>query len=710
MTIKKFPPVIWAALIGIAAFMFYTGGGTIVWPTSIEWLMRSDFGQHFIGWNFFRHTPMLQFPLGANGQYGETLGSSIVFTDSTPLFAFIFKPIAALLPEPFQYIGIWLALTVMLQGVFAYKLLSLFSTDRLTVLLATAFFVIAPPLWWRIYLESDALSAHWLILAALYLYFSEQFRWRYWLALLCIASLTHAYLLAMVLAIWAANLLQRALKRQISFSTIALHGFAVVTMLSLVMWATGYFMLHDGLSTPFGSNFRMSLLGLIDTASVWSTLLPEQSRSGGEYEGLSYLGSGVLALVVILLPILLFSSKRRATLVWRWWTLLPLLGIAVILSLQALTTHIGWGEHDILVYSVPSILQRFFGVFRVAGRMFWPVFYLIYIGIFCVAFKLVGRKWLPGLLIALLLFQLIDGNTAAQNIRKNLRDYQWQSPLQSTFWKQVPKTYQRIAMVMPAGYSYDYFPVALFASEHGLSINDGYFARIDLSKLLVLQRQTSAAVFAGNYDPHTLYVFYKDPLSVALWEQAKLTAGPNDLVAAFDQYRVLAPGWKDCSECQRLNVEASPAPHVLPPEYALGTTIDFRNDGNARPYLAGGWSEPETWGLWSVTNLAAIRLSIPARMSTDLTLEVNGHSYLPAQHPQQTIQVSVNGQSVGELRYTENANESVQRLRIPAPLAAKNHGQLMIIFTIAAPVSPMQIMASKDTRSLGLGIVSMTIH
>ncbi|MEO6918272.1 MAG: DUF6311 domain-containing protein [Collimonas sp.] len=707
---RKIPPVIWAALIGIAAFLYYTGGGAIVSPTSTDWLMRGDFGQHFLGWNFFRHTPLLQFPPGANWKYGETLGSSIVFTDSTPLFAFLFKPFTALLPEPFQYIGIWLALTVMLQGVFAYKLLSLFSADRLTVLLATAFFVVAPPLWWRIFLESDALSAHWLILAALYLYFNDQLRRRAWLVLLCVASLTHAYLLAMVLAIWVADVLQRGLKKQISCGALAVHGLVVAACLALSMWLAGYFMLHDGLSTPVGGYFRMSLLGLIDAGSWWSSILPELPRSGGEYEGLSYLGSGMLALLAIVLAALLISKKRRATLTWRWWTLLPLLAAALILTLQALTAFIGWGTHDILVYHLPSVLERFFGVFRVAGRMFWPVFYLIYIAVFCVAFKLIGRKWLPCLLGALLLLQLVDGNEATQNIRKGLRDYQWTSPLQSDFWKHLPKNYHRIAIVMPSAYAYDYFPIALFASEHDLSINHGYFARMDKNKLLALQQQTSEMVFGGNYDPHTLYVFHEDPLSVAFWEQAKRSAQPGDFLGAFDGYRVLAPGWKDCRECQQLHFAAPPVQPSPPLQYTLGTAIDFRSGGNAAPYLAGGWVGPEVWGSWTNTYLAAMRLGISGTIPAELTLEVSGHSYVPPEHPRQTIQVAVNGQHVGELRYTAKDNQSVQSLRIPTELVAKNHGELLIIFSIAEPISPLQVRESTDMRTLGLGAVSMTIR
>lgn len=713
--IRKFPPVLLAALIGIAAFVFYTGGA-IVWPTSTEWLMRGDFGQHFLGWNFFRHTPLLQFPLGASREYGETLSSSIVFTDSTPLFAFVFKPFAAWLPEPFQYIGIWLALSVMLQGVFAYKLLSLFSKQRLTVLLATAFFVIAPPFWWRIYVESDALAAHWLILAALYLYFNPQLRWRGWLVLLSLAALTHAYLLAMVLAIWGADLLQRVLKKQISLRATIGYGLLSAASLGLVMWVAGYFMLHDGLSTPVGSYFRMSLLGLVDPLSWWSSVMPEPSRSGGEYEGFSYLGSGVLLLlasVVVSLSALLITRKGRLASGWRWATLpplLPLFAAAVVLAMQAFTTHIGWGAHDVWIYRLPAVLDKFFGVFRVSGRMFWPVFYLIYVGVFCAAFKLIPSRWLQYLLGVLLILQLVDSNGATQNIRKSFREYRWTSPLQSAFWQQLPKVYRRIAVVMPAAYNFDYFPIALFASERHLSINHGYFARMDVKQLLKLQSETIKTVFAGGYDPQTLYVFFGDPLSTALSEQAKISAGPDDLMAEMDGYRILAPGWKQCAECQHLGFTLPQIAPAAAPEYVPGTEIRFGSGGNAARYLAGGWSHAEEWGNWTYTNAAALRLAIPGHRAGDLMLDISAHAFVPPSYPRQTVQVSVNGHPVGELHYTARQNQSLQSLRIPAAVVAHNHGELLIVFSIAELISPIQATASKDIRSLGLGAMSMVIH
>ncbi|WP_156477183.1 DUF6311 domain-containing protein [Collimonas arenae] len=708
--IRKISPVFWAALIGLVAFVFYTGGA-IVWPTYTEWLMRGDFAQHYLGWSFFRHTPLLQFPLGANWAYGEVLGSSIVFTDSTPLFAFLFKPFASLLPEPFQYIGLWLALTAMLQGIFAYKLLSLFSTDRGAVLLATAFFVIAPPLWWRINIECDALASHWLILAGLYLYFRENFRQRDWIGLLCVATLTHAYLLAMVLAIWCADVLQRWLKKQISLQAALLNGLSAAACLALVMWVTGYFMLHGGLSTPVGLGYyRMSLLALFDPLAGWSSILPEQPRSGGQYDGFSFLGIGVLALLVLAALQMLVAGKRRATLEWRWSTLLPLLAIALALTAIALTNYVGWGDYDLFTYQLPRWLQWPSAVFRASGRMFWPVFYLIYVAVFYTAFKLIGKKGLTYLLAGLLVLQLIDSNGATQMVRKEMREHHWTSPVQSIFWQHVAKNYRRIAVALPLTYPWEYFALSLFASNNGMSINNGYFARVDLDKLGAVQRQTAETVFTGRYDPQTLYVFFHDPLSSALWEQAKLNAGPDDFMGEVDGYQVLAPGWRRCGECSQLQFASSQAAAKPAPAYALGTSIDFRSTGNADLYRIGNWSVPETWGRWTDGNAAAVWLSVPDQTRGDLTLEISGHALVTAQHPLQVIPVSVNGRALGELRFTEQNHEGISSFHIPADVVANSHGNLYILMTIADPVSPMQLMIRRDSRGLGLGAVSMVIH
>ncbi len=112
---------------------------------------EGDPAQHWLGWQFFRYSPLLQWPLGANPNWGMDIGSSIVFTDSIPLLAFIFKPLNALLPDTFQYCGLWILICFLLQSLFAWKLLSLFTQDKWLPLIGSVFFTLAPVFLFRLH-------------------------------------------------------------------------------------------------------------------------------------------------------------------------------------------------------------------------------------------------------------------------------------------------------------------------------------------------------------------------------------------------------------------------------------------------------------------------------------------------------------------------------------------------------------------------------
>src|SRR5262249_32791455 len=109
-----------AFVVGAAAgFMFFAGtiGLALVDPTAIGWLLQGDWAQHYSGWAMFRHAPW-HWPPGRMREIWYPVGTSIVYTDSLPLFALAMKPFSAWLPEPFQYIGAWLMTSFTLQGGF----------------------------------------------------------------------------------------------------------------------------------------------------------------------------------------------------------------------------------------------------------------------------------------------------------------------------------------------------------------------------------------------------------------------------------------------------------------------------------------------------------------------------------------------------------------------------------------------------------------
>ena len=74
---------------------------------STKWLHSgNDTAMHHLGWHFFKND-IWRFPLGSNPNYGDELGSSIVYTVSIPLLSLFFKSLKSFLPENFQYFSFW---------------------------------------------------------------------------------------------------------------------------------------------------------------------------------------------------------------------------------------------------------------------------------------------------------------------------------------------------------------------------------------------------------------------------------------------------------------------------------------------------------------------------------------------------------------------------------------------------------------------------
>lgn len=100
---------IWACIgFGMGAIVFVIIYGVkILNPTYVDWLLGGgDLSQHYLGWEFFRKGDW-KFPLGLTDMAAYPLETSVVFTDSIPLFALFFKIFRNILPQNFQYFGIY---------------------------------------------------------------------------------------------------------------------------------------------------------------------------------------------------------------------------------------------------------------------------------------------------------------------------------------------------------------------------------------------------------------------------------------------------------------------------------------------------------------------------------------------------------------------------------------------------------------------------
>ncbi|MCX6112671.1 MAG: DUF6311 domain-containing protein, partial [Proteobacteria bacterium] len=156
----------------ILGFLVFTVifGWKILDPTYFDWLTsyNNDPIMNFLGWHFFRFEDWT-FPLGLIKNFGTPDGSSLVYVDSIPLLALPFKLLRGILPPIFQYAGLWLLSCYVLQGFFAWLLAKKITSNLISRIVITLFFTISPIMLYRAD-RHEALTGHWMILAAIYLY------------------------------------------------------------------------------------------------------------------------------------------------------------------------------------------------------------------------------------------------------------------------------------------------------------------------------------------------------------------------------------------------------------------------------------------------------------------------------------------------------------------------------------------------------------
>lgn len=525
---------------GFLAFAVITGGA-IIRPANTDWLMGGDPAQYWIGWQFFRYTPLFQWPLGANPDYGMSLSSSIVYTDSIPLLAFFFKLFNKILPNTFQYFGLWILVCFTLQSYFAWRLLSLFTHDKWLPLIGSMFFILAPVYLFRL-ISHFSLFAQWVLIAGLYFYFRKHFSILSWIILLAVTTLIHPYLLAMLLGIWFADLIQRLWLTQTGINKTIFYFFSVSISVIIVSWAVGYFIVGNSIGADGFGIYRLNLLSVVnpdDMWEKWSMLLPGQNNTTGDYEGFNYLGLGMILLGIFATYKFLKDGNIKFSI-----RIIPILIISIIFILYAISNHIAFGNHEIFLYKTPLIFLPITNAFRCSGRFFWPVYYVIYISIFYVLFTRIRPNAAIVLCILMLCLQISDSLDIWRMFRNRFAHVPvWVSPMSSPVWSDIAKKYKQIIVVFPSNKPSNWIPLSQFAATHHMTINTGYFARVNAAKEQEAKNTIITTFERRVLNPNAVYIFNDDKF----WNYASLKIASSDFSGVLDGFYIIAPNFKSVS-------------------------------------------------------------------------------------------------------------------------------------------------------------------
>ena len=531
-------------ILGLVGFFIIASPGILI-PTNIAWLQNGDASTYFLGWDFFRYSPWT-LPLGLNPHYGLELSNSIVYSDSNPLLALFFKPFSGLLPAPFQYFGMWVLGCILLQTWFGWKLISLVSSDKKIQLIGAAFFLFSPTMIWRLhpYILHLNLAAHFLILWALYLTFKPKakHRWGSWCILIALSTLIHAYLLAMILALFYADLLDRRKHQEITPNQSQIIILIVCAIVGSLAWLAGYFSSGRYIAMIGYGSDQVNLLTLIDPGKseygLWSQLLPNLPGEGLGHESFNYLGLGMIFLALILVPRVILRPPEFK----KAFQEKPYFYIVIILfAVFAISNHIRIGnfEWDI---PLPEIIVNAAGIFRSSARMFWPPFYLMYFFILYGIVKYFPSKSATLILVLALAIQVIDTSGGRQVIKEGMEvepSSTWNNPMKSDFWNEAAKHYEKVRWLKPGQLHEKWKQVAYYSALNHKATDSTYLARIDLSKFMIVQAQAELAIATGKYEPDTLYIIEDSTV-----EEVKAHLNQStDLLQNIDGFNVLAPKW-----------------------------------------------------------------------------------------------------------------------------------------------------------------------
>jgi hypothetical protein len=529
---RPFGTVLAGALGGALCLWIY--GRTILDGTAIDWLMRADRAQSFLGWHFYRRTHE-SLPLGSIPDLMSPVGSSLAFSDAMPWFSVALQPLSPWLPQTFQIAGLWLLLSYVMLGLFAFRVLTELRVVPPVAIVGSALVVLSPALTRRG--GHFSLCAQWLIVAAFLLVLrtrGERTIARFivrWAALVVIACGTHPYLATMVLALALAAcangtplcrltlVVRDATTNDRAWPMVILaRAILLVGVAALALLAFGYLTGPPAGADGFGT-YSANLLALVDPDGA-SRLLPSLWQREGQYEGYAFVGSGALLLLVVARAWRgAGATSRNETRDTPTWRDLRLVACVVLgMALFALGPEILLGTHEVVtVKRLYAHLEPLPSVFRASGRFVWPLHYAVMLG----AVVWVARVGPPdGALAAVaaaVLFQLWDGAAfyAGADAQAQAVVNRW-NPLRSPAWRAAGDEYDEIRLVPPyfhesdcAGSTYPpyfYIPFAYEAGRQGMRINSGQLSRQPAEALAHACRDAEDEIASGHVDPRVVYV------------------------------------------------------------------------------------------------------------------------------------------------------------------------------------------------------------
>ena len=520
-----------AALLGAISFIVLYGT-YVLNPFYTEWLTTGgDLTQHYLGWEYFRKSDWY-FPIGLTNQIAYPLKTSVIYTDSIPLFAVVFKVLISRYDGRFQYFGLWGMCCFMLQGYLAAKIIQYWIKDKWQVLLGSLLFIWSPVVIFRMYYHTS-LAAHWLILISLYLWVVHKDNYQkviktslQWGMIGILIASIHLYFVPMCGALLGGYILFSFIEERKIKIRYFLPGVAFLTGLLGTMTLLGGFSsnVSSGSSDGLGY-FSFNLNGFFNPIGYSKIMKWLEVYKEGQYEGFAYLGLGIIILLGFAILSYLISLKKYLQVIKEnWMKIVISVGVILGLTLLAASHKITFNEY--LLFELPDIdiMIDYWSIFRSSGRLIWPVYYVVFLTAIIKVLKLFSeysqnKIVVYSVLIITFVVQMYDMSDKLIAIHNNYAQIISDTKVfDGDLWnKMEEKNYEHVFWVSH-NIDKEIMLFADWALEHDMTMSNFYFARsVDVreQRRKEMQRLTKDTLYVfkpGDKDEVEDYNNYVDEL------------------------------------------------------------------------------------------------------------------------------------------------------------------------------------------------------
>jgi hypothetical protein len=489
-------------------FFIYIFGTAILDFTYTDWLMSGgDLSQHYLGWKLFRNSAW-HFPLGLMDNIVYPFKISIIYTDSIPLFAVIFKLLSPILPENFQYFGLFGILCYALQGGIGALVVKKIGGNTDQSIIGSMFFTLSTVMIWRLYFHTS-LAAHFILLLCILLCLQENLNQKkriiFWSCLFVLSVLIHMYFVPMVMVFMFFQLLRNYFLTKNFKNQCVVIGSAFLILIGTMFCFGAFYFVKTSDRGGLG-NAATNLNSFFNPMGMSRFIKDMPLVSAFPHEGFSYLGLGIILFIIIIIAYRINQGTLLKTTVESKTGLFPyIIGIAASFLLFSLSPTIALNQYKLFTYPVLWPIDQLWSVFRSTGRMTWPILYIIIT--FCVwwAVTRFSRKKAVIILSVLLFIQWVDTKDWFTDKGTGFKTMTtWHTELPSPAWADLANDYKHILFMD------NYVKLNSFldlAANNKMTVNDAYLARSN-QKMIDENKQKEKEYLMNNGPKgDTVYIF-----------------------------------------------------------------------------------------------------------------------------------------------------------------------------------------------------------